>query len=231
MTKNDPKRADQILACASTLFFQKGYEGTSISDIVAAAGVTKGAFYHHFASKAEILEQLLGRLVSHFAAELKLAAGDFEGPPLDAYLRFLEIVRKEFEFQSQRDNPEVGRALYLDANDSIRNKLFRQVSDTAVPVLAEILRRGVSGNPLTISDANATAELVFQISLAHQPSLKRLRYAASASESVRLQRNIEVLLRQQECAIDRLLGLQDGTTVLRSKQALTNLSALGFQEP
>lgn len=230
MTKNDPMRADQILAYAQKLFFEKGYEGTSLADIVAAAGVTKGAFYHHFSSKAEILEQLLGRLVSHFSAELEQAASDFDGPPLDAYLRFLGVVRKEFEFRSQQGNPEVGRALYLDANDSIRNKLFQRVSDVAIPVLEGILRRGVSGVPLKGSDANATAELVFQISLAHQPALKRLRYATSASESDRLQQAVEDLLRHQEIAIDKLLGLQDGTTLLRSEQAIANLSALGFQE-
>lgn len=230
MTKNNPMRADQILACAQKLFFENGYESTSLADIVAEAGVTKGAFYHHFSSKSEILEQLLGRLVSHFSAELEQAAREFDGAPLDAYLRFLEIVRSEFEFQSQQGNPEVGRALYLDANDSIRNKLFQRLSEAIIPVLSEILQHGVSGVPLTVTDANATAELVFQISVAHQPALKRLRYANSAAKSEELKQAVEDLLRHQERAIDRLLGLKEGTTILRSERALAKLSALGFQD-
>lgn len=231
MTKNDPMRADQILAYAQKLFFEKGYEGTSLADIVAAAGVTKGAFYHHFSSKAEILEKLLGRLVSSFSAELDLVTSDLDGPPLHAYLRFLEVVRKEFEFPSQQGSPEIGRALYLDANDSIRNKLFQRVSEAAIPVLSRILQRGVSGTPLTEADGNATSELVVQISLAHQPALKRLRYARTTAESEQLKQAVKDLLRRQELAIDRLLGLKEGTTVLRSKQALENLSTLGFQDP
>jgi AcrR family transcriptional regulator len=43
-----------ILTAAATLFSERGYAGASLSDIVAATGLTKGALYWHFASKEEI---------------------------------------------------------------------------------------------------------------------------------------------------------------------------------
>jgi AcrR family transcriptional regulator len=44
-----------LLECALELFGAKGFHATSVQEIVEAAGVTKGAFYHHFAGKADIL--------------------------------------------------------------------------------------------------------------------------------------------------------------------------------
>jgi AcrR family transcriptional regulator len=44
-----------LMAAASKLFATRSYEHTSISDISAAAGVTKGAFYHHYVNKEDLL--------------------------------------------------------------------------------------------------------------------------------------------------------------------------------
>ncbi len=53
-----PRQSEKILAIArvaAELFGRKGYLETSIDDLAAAAGVTKGGVYHYFTSKAEIL--------------------------------------------------------------------------------------------------------------------------------------------------------------------------------
>lgn len=42
---------EQIIRTATQLFARRGFHGTSMSDLAAAAGLTKGAFYHHFESK------------------------------------------------------------------------------------------------------------------------------------------------------------------------------------
>lgn len=47
---------DQLIHAALVLFDTSGYPRTSVEDIVAKAKVTKGAFYHHFGSKEEVLE-------------------------------------------------------------------------------------------------------------------------------------------------------------------------------
>lgn len=51
----------QLVAAARDLFAQKGFAGTSIEDIVQAAGVTRGAMYHHFESKEELFEEVFNR--------------------------------------------------------------------------------------------------------------------------------------------------------------------------
>lgn len=48
----------KVLEIASLLFTQKGFESTTMQDIINSSGVSKGAIYHHFKSKEEILEAL-----------------------------------------------------------------------------------------------------------------------------------------------------------------------------
>lgn len=53
------KTHQQILEAALGRFAQAGYEATSVAEICAAAGVSKGAFYHHFPSKQAVFLALL----------------------------------------------------------------------------------------------------------------------------------------------------------------------------
>ena len=54
---------NQILTVALNLFIQKGYEQTSIQDIInELGGLTKGAIYHHFKSKEEILQAVTDQM-------------------------------------------------------------------------------------------------------------------------------------------------------------------------
>lgn len=52
---------DQILRGAAEVFLQSGYAGTSLSDITARAGVTKGAVYFHFSSKEKLAQTVIHR--------------------------------------------------------------------------------------------------------------------------------------------------------------------------
>ncbi len=79
----------RLVAAARTLFAEKGYADTSTPDIVKAAGVTRGALYHHFADKQALFaavveeEHALLALTIHQAAE----AGEEEPGPIKALIR------------------------------------------------------------------------------------------------------------------------------------------------
>lgn len=60
----------RLLAAAVRLFALKGFDGTSVQEIVAAAQVTKGAMYHYFSSKDDLLYEIYNRLLSRQLADL-----------------------------------------------------------------------------------------------------------------------------------------------------------------
>src|SRR5262249_35559694 len=51
-----------LLAAGRRLFAERGYEGVSAEEIVRAAGVTRGALYHHFGGKPELLDAVYEQL-------------------------------------------------------------------------------------------------------------------------------------------------------------------------
>jgi AcrR family transcriptional regulator len=55
------ERRQQLLTVALDLFSRQGFDGTTIRDIAAAANVTEGLIYKHFASKEELLEEVIAR--------------------------------------------------------------------------------------------------------------------------------------------------------------------------
>lgn len=52
---------EQIMAVSAKLFMEKGYAKTSVQDIINEVGMSKGAIYHHFTSKEEILEAVMNQ--------------------------------------------------------------------------------------------------------------------------------------------------------------------------
>ena len=55
----------RILEMAMRLFIEKGYEQTTLQDIADAIGMTRGAIYHHFKSKEDILEAVCDQRMFH----------------------------------------------------------------------------------------------------------------------------------------------------------------------
>jgi AcrR family transcriptional regulator len=63
-----------LLAAATRLFAEQGYAGTSIEDINAAAGLTRGAIYHHYAGKAQLFRAVFEAKEAEMTAAIAAAA-------------------------------------------------------------------------------------------------------------------------------------------------------------
>jgi AcrR family transcriptional regulator len=112
-----------LIATARGLFAERGFSGVAAEEIVRAAGVTRGALYHHFDGKAglfrAVFEQIEGELAERFASEA-LARSD----PWDAMVAglelFLEVCRE----------PEVRQIALIDAPSVLGWAAWREVEST-----------------------------------------------------------------------------------------------------
>lgn len=75
----------RLLATATRMFAERGFERTSVQDIVDAAGVTKGALYHYFGSKDDLLHEVYARVLRMQQERLDAFAG--ADAPVDQRLR------------------------------------------------------------------------------------------------------------------------------------------------
>jgi AcrR family transcriptional regulator len=80
--EREPTVRRRLVEAATRLFAEKGYENASVSEIVAAAGVTKGSMYHYFQAKDDLLLEIYQRVLAMQMDRLeRLAAGP--GTPVD----------------------------------------------------------------------------------------------------------------------------------------------------
>src|SRR5690349_10764613 len=63
MTVNGQTVPERLVEAALRLFAERGFEGTSVQDVVTAAGVTKGAMYHYFGAKDDLLAEIYARVL------------------------------------------------------------------------------------------------------------------------------------------------------------------------
>jgi len=61
---------DRVLDAAVDLFATQGFDATSVSQVIDRAGLTKGGFYHHFASKDALLYEVYGDLITRQLAAM-----------------------------------------------------------------------------------------------------------------------------------------------------------------
>ena len=77
----------QILESAARLFALRGYEQVSIDDLMADAGLTRGAFYHHFRTKSEIYDEAIRYALSAGRERLSELSDEGLGTLVDGYLQ------------------------------------------------------------------------------------------------------------------------------------------------
>ncbi|MEO8410384.1 MAG: TetR family transcriptional regulator [Propionivibrio sp.] len=97
-----------ILDAAELVFVERGVSHTSLAAIAAAAGVTRGAIYWHFASKAALFEALSLRVIEPLEAKLL----EMQAQPGDNPLDLLRFMTSYF-FERVIDDPRYSRFLEI----------------------------------------------------------------------------------------------------------------------
>lgn len=141
----------RLLDAALSVVRAKGYEATTVDDLCAAAGVTKGAFFHHFKSKEELGVAAADHWSQVTGALFEAASYHKHADPLDRVLGYLDL-RKELlkgevaEFTCLvgtmvQETFELSPAIRAACNESISNHAAKLEAD-----IAEAMReRGIGG--------------------------------------------------------------------------------------
>lgn len=85
----------QLLDAAERVFSERGVTNTSLNEIAVAAGVTRGALYHHFKNKLDLIDALLERVMMPITEMRTGAASVAPGDPLGQIrLRAMHVLRQ-----------------------------------------------------------------------------------------------------------------------------------------
>ncbi|MBI2433817.1 MAG: TetR/AcrR family transcriptional regulator [Candidatus Hydrogenedentes bacterium] len=147
----------KLLESALTLFSEKGYEGTSIREIIEGAGVTRPVLYYYFENKEDLFRRLVEIKFTEFTNQIEAIKSSV---PTCAD-RLKAIIRKEFVIAER--SPETVR-LILQVFFSLPQQGPRldktRLAHARFRLLEDIMRDGLERNELSGGDAQSLA-LVF----------------------------------------------------------------------
>jgi len=211
VVKSPEVRHAELLDCAQRLFFERGYDNTTVNDIIAAAGLSKGAFYHYFASKEVLLEALAERLARDSLAELQPL---LEDPSLDAIGRLNALFAGSRQLKVELA-PQLRRTfsvLFRPENLMLFHRIDDALRQVTLPLIADLLRKGGDEGAFDVPDPEAFADMLLQLRLIFRDvSHRALSRAEQGGDIDAVAAEMDERLRLYGVAIDRLLKLPDGT--------------------
>jgi AcrR family transcriptional regulator len=127
----------QLIEVATSLFAEHGYEGTSIEAVLAAAGVSRGALYHHFAGKGALFAAVVSAISDRVTAEVTEAIRDCTDP-VDAMrtgaLAWIDLA----------GDPVIQRVMLVDAPSVLGWEQWRAMDEGRTVVAMRAMLQAVS---------------------------------------------------------------------------------------
>lgn len=167
-----------IMDVAAKLFFEKGYDKTSLQDIINATNLSKGAIYHHFDSKEDIFEAIAERIGDENTRDyIKIRD--------DRALNGAQKLRRIFETALVHPNQQL---LFNVAPNLLDNPRFlamqiKEIYKIVVPDFIEpILREGLEDGSVKTDHPREAAEAMTVLS---NLWLNPLAYPVTAGELVK----------------------------------------------
>jgi len=204
------KRAE-ILNTAMMLVLTKGWERVTIRAILKGAGISKGAFYHYFDSKSDLLDAYIEQIrdITH-ARLLPL----IEREDLSA----LEKLQGYFDtFKGLRtDNIEqivaLGKIWYADVNAVVHQRVAHAVRRQRAPLLARILELGVEEGRFTVAHPDVAGHILYTLVEVMEAQHADLLWRAS--EPIDEDECADTLARVHDFtmwSIERVIGAPEGS--------------------
>lgn len=170
-TKNEPERGDartRLLEGARDVIRQKGFTATTVDDVCQAAGVTKGAYFHHFDSK-----EALGVAAADYWAETTsalFADAPYHRPadPLARVLAYVDFRKAIIEGDPAKFTCLVGTmtqetyASYPAIRDACAASIFGHAATLEPDIEAAMAESGINGSDWTAESLACHTQAVLQ---------------------------------------------------------------------
>ncbi len=148
-----PDRRDQIRALAAEMFFERGYESTSIRDIAAALDIKAASLYYHFPDKEQILYELVASVTEQLLGGAREVAARQETPERT----LTAIVVNHVVLHALRPKETTLGDSELRSLTGERRASNIRIRDAYEALVVEVLEAGIAAGVFDIVDAKLTA--------------------------------------------------------------------------
>ena len=134
-------RRGELVDCAQGLFLTRGYERTTINDVISATGLSKGAFYHHFRAKEDLLEAIAARFSAQAVAEAVHVQADAQLTALQR-LNLVLAMAREWKGEHIPQLRAMFTTLLKPENAMLYHRIVGAVFQALAPLLTGIIEAG-----------------------------------------------------------------------------------------
>lgn len=227
VVKHPDIRRAELLDRAAELFLRDGYDNVSLNDLIADAGVSKGAFYHWFPSKDALVTALAERSARAAFAGVEDAVAACGG---DALARLNALLGAGFDVKMKMNVPEqlAAMASLLRPDNAHLYGRITAVDEALVrPLLTRLIDEGVVEGVFDTFDPEGVADMIYGLAARTNATIVAVLEAPDESARERVIDSMTKRFTLHGLAIDRILGLPDGSvTTLTRAQAEALVSAL-----
>ena len=135
--KKGEKRKQELLKIAYRMFVEKGYDNTSIDEIIARAGIAKGTYYYYFPSKEATLEAVIDMMIDEEVSR----AGAVVESQMSVPEKVAAVI---YSFRPGQGEESISDAVETEENIILHDKLNKRLISEAVPLLSAVVREGIT---------------------------------------------------------------------------------------
>lgn len=210
VAKTASERRAEILDVAEHLFEARGYGNTSIRAIIDEVGIAKGTFYHHFSSKADLLDALVGRINDELLA---LVSGLPDEPRLSALDKLHAFFHRIDDWKISHSDLLLGlqTAFNDDSNARMVKRLRETTHVTYTPIVGSIVEQGVREGVFDTAHPHHTAQIVLHILASLSQSFTAATSPPAATTNIA---TLDAANQAHTIAIQRVLGAARGSVHL-----------------
>jgi AcrR family transcriptional regulator len=209
VVKHPDIRRAELLERATELFLRHGYDNVSLNDLIADAGVSKGAFYHWFPSKDALVAALAERSARSAFAVIEGALARCDG---DALERLNAVLRAGFDTNMEMGGPEQLAAmasLLRPDNARLYGRILAVEQGLYLPLLTRLISEGVSDGIFDTFDPEGVADMIYGLAARTNSNILQVLDAADESARDHAIDALTIRFRLHGLTIDRILGLPD----------------------
>ncbi len=211
------ERKAQIIQTALRLFAVKGYENTTVNNIIEETGISKGGFYHHYSSKEGLLEDIAQLFVGEVLAIMREISGRDDLSALEKtneYIRQVNSLKKEKWVEVSAFLSEMYSG---GKNMSLENKIFGHSQALVAPIMKSVIEQGIAEGEFKTNYPEEAAEVYVRLFLIHQREMAEAFTRALGEKSKdKFEDALKTMKRKymflQE-TIESVLGLEKGSLV------------------
>ena len=218
IVKAPDERRMEFIETAQTLFYTKGYERTSVNDIIEAVGVSKGAFYYYFESKTAVLEAIVDEIIERVLADLQEIIADETLPAIAKWQKALQ-VSNNWKLERKEEMIAASRLMQMDENILLQHKIRAATRQVVISEMAKIITQGVDEGVFSVQHVLETTEILLGIISTLSSTVNELIFNQENYEdpaAIALRKKMAV-----ETAVERLLSAPPGSMSIVDDEALT----------